>query len=145
MMKSSYFCYPLYSFCLVSTLLFKSCIPRVANDITNNICGLEDLRSDFMSCMGNILVNHVWNLHQWSPDVTMELCNISCQSNLKGRVSKLSWHWNARFRCDSIAPGIEGNGGALSRNGAIDDAIGNFIAKALMKGFTKVKDLQCLV
>ena len=68
-----------------------------------------------MQCIGEI-VNRIWKLHQWSADTPINVCGISCMGNLKGRISKWKWKWDARFRCDSKAPGIEGHGTERGRS-----------------------------
>ncbi|CAF0887392.1 unnamed protein product [Rotaria sordida] len=60
---------------------------------------------NYMACVGQ-LAHKIWTLHNWSEDTPITLCGMQCIGNLKGRISKLKWKWDAKFRCDGKAPGI---------------------------------------
>ena len=68
---------------------------------------------------------------------------MSCMSNIKGRISVWQWNWDGRFRCDSKAPGIIGYATRLSRTGAMEAAILDFVHKATAAGYLKAKDFNC--
>ncbi|CAF1126883.1 unnamed protein product [Rotaria sordida] len=86
----------------------------------------------------------IWSLHTWSDDQPIKVCNIDCTGNLKGRISKLEWVWDGKFRCESRAPGIEGEGsGFASRQGAMEKAIEQFIVAAIAAGKLTAEDFKC--
>ncbi|CAF1254926.1 unnamed protein product, partial [Rotaria magnacalcarata] len=93
-------------------------------------------------CTGEI-VNRVWKIHHWSTDIPINVCNVSCIGNIKGRFSKLQWMWDVRFRCDSKAPAIIGYATRGSRGSAMQEAIQDFISKVTITNYPKVQDFQC--
>ncbi|CAF4267237.1 unnamed protein product [Rotaria sordida] len=97
---------------------------------------------NYMACVGQ-LAHKIWTLHNWSEDTPITLCGMQCVGNLKGRISKLKWKWDAKFRCNGKAPGIEGHDTKQSRNGAMEWAIQDFLSKAFASGSISVEDFQC--
>ena len=86
----------------------------------------------------------IWSLHTWSDDQSIKICNIDCVGNLKGRIHKLEWVWDAKFRCEARAPGIVGEGrGKASRQGAMEEGIKEFILAAINAGKLKAEDFKC--
>ncbi|CAF1341919.1 unnamed protein product [Adineta steineri] len=86
----------------------------------------------------------IWSLHTWSDDQAIKICNIDCTGNLKGRIHKLEWVWDGKFQCETRAPGIAGEGrGKASRQGAMEEAIKEFILAAIQAGSLKAEDFKC--
>ncbi|UJR12644.1 hypothetical protein I4U23_016819 [Adineta vaga] len=86
----------------------------------------------------------IWSLHTWSDDQSIQICNIDCTGNLKGRVHKLEWVWDAKFQCETRAPGVVGEGrGEASRQGAMEEAVKEFILAAIGAGKLKAEDFKC--
>ncbi|CAF4305197.1 unnamed protein product [Rotaria sp. Silwood2] len=105
-------------------------------------CASAASTGNYMACVGQ-LAHKIWTLHSWSEDSPITLCGMQCVGNLKGRISKLKWKWDAKFRCDGRAPGIEGRDTKQSRNGAMEWAIQDFLTKAFSSGTISAQDFQC--
>ncbi|CAF1029259.1 unnamed protein product [Rotaria sordida] len=97
---------------------------------------------NYMPCIGQ-LAHQIWKLHNWSEDTPINICGMNCVGNIKGRLSSWKWKWDGKFRCDEKAPGIEGRDTKLSRNGAMEWAIKDFLNKAFSRGIISAKDFQC--
>jgi hypothetical protein len=89
------------------------------------------------------LAHSIWEIHNWGEDTPVNICGIVCEGNLKGLISKWPRKWDGRFRCDSKVPGIVGHDIKLSRNGAMESAIKDFINKAITSGRLKPQDFHC--
>ena len=89
------------------------------------------------------LAENIYAIHQWSENSPVNICGMSCIGNLKGRISKWKWKWDGRFRCPAKVPGIEGSDTKLSRNGAMEWAIKDFLQKAIQSGRINPKDFHC--
>ena len=86
----------------------------------------------------------IWSLHTWGDDQEIKICGMDCVGNLKGRVSKLEWVWDAQFQCPTRAPGITGDGtGFASRQGAMEKAVEDFIVQAIQAGKIKAEEFKC--
>ncbi|CAM2712414.1 unnamed protein product [Rotaria socialis] len=129
------------SICAV-ILLLCNCVSNVEIDRADVICSSELFSGNTKKCVGEI-INRIWKMHQWSTDIPINVCDVSCMSNIKGRFSKFEWLWDVRFRCDSKAPGIIGYGTAHSRQAATQDAIQVFINRATVTSYAKAQDFQC--
>ena len=105
-------------------------------------CATGFVTGNYWTCAAQ-LANVIFKLHSWSEDTPINICGISCYGNLKGRISKLKWKWDGRFRCDSIAPGIVGQDTKLSRNGAMEWAIKDFLNKAIVSARLQPQQFQC--
>ncbi|CAF0921262.1 unnamed protein product [Brachionus calyciflorus] len=76
------------------------------------------------------VAKHVFRLHKWSDHKEIDFIGHKCVGQVKGRIRKLKWVWDGKFKCPSLT-GIEGSGrGFKSRNGAIEHAIIDFVKKA---------------
>jgi hypothetical protein len=89
------------------------------------------------------LAHNIWKLFNWDEDTPINICGIKCHGNLKGRLSNWKWKWDGRFRCDSKAPGVVGHDTRLSRKGAMEWAIKDFLKKAIKSDHLKPQDFQC--
>jgi hypothetical protein len=126
----------------VFILLLKDYTYGQKIDFPIQVCASGLATGNYWPCLGQ-LANSIWKLHNWSENTPITICGIACTGNLKGRISKLKWKWDGRFRCDSKAPGIVGQDSKQSRNGAMEWAIKDFLNKAISSGQLKPEELQC--
>ncbi|CAF0906771.1 unnamed protein product [Didymodactylos carnosus] len=89
------------------------------------------------------LATQIWKLHQWGEDQPITICGINCVGNVKGRFSGFEWKWDGKFQCEAKAPGIIGQTTKVSQQGAIENAIQDFLTKAVAAGKIKPEDFKC--
>ena len=89
------------------------------------------------------LAQSIWTIHQWGEDTPITVCGNSCIGNLKGRISSWKWKWDAKFQCPDKTQGIVGESTALSRDGAMQHAIEDWINKASLAGKINADDFKC--
>ncbi|CAF2089935.1 unnamed protein product [Rotaria magnacalcarata] len=123
-------------------LLLCNCVSSIAIDQVDVPCSGVFVDGSVQDCAAEI-VHRVWKIHHWSTDIPINVCDVSCIGNIKGRFSKLQWMWDVRFRCDSKAPAIIGYAIGKSRSIAMHEAIQDFISKATITNYAKVQDFQC--
>ena len=105
-------------------------------------CAAGLATGSYASCAA-ALANNIWKIHQWGDDTPVNICGNTCTSNLKGRFSSWKWKWDAKFQCQSKGQGIIGQSTALSRDGAVEGAIRDWIEKASRTGEIKDDDFKC--
>ncbi|CAF1970265.1 unnamed protein product [Rotaria magnacalcarata] len=123
-------------------LLFNSYTSGQQFTFPVQACATGVATGNYWSCAGQLAFN-IWKVHNWGANTPITICGLPCTGNLKGRISKLQWVWDARFRCDSNAPGINGKSSKKSRDGAMEWAIKDFLNQALSSGRLKSTDLRC--
>ncbi|CAF3040145.1 unnamed protein product [Rotaria sp. Silwood2] len=111
-------------------------------DFPIQACAAGVATGNYWSCAGQLAYS-IWKLHNWGENTPISICGIPCTGSLKGRFSKWQWKWDARFRCDTKTPGIEGHDTKKSRNGAMEWAIKDFLNRAISSGRIKVEELHC--
>lgn len=111
-------------------------------DFPIDVCKESNKTGNVGPCLGTLAWN-IWKVHQWSSETPVNICGMSCFGSVKGRISRLEWKWDGRFRCPWKLPGIEGRDTKKSRNGAIEWAIKNFLSKAIESGKLNIDDLHC--
>lgn len=94
------------------------------------------------SCLYQVFQSF-FKFHNWSDEEPFTFCGNLCSISLKGRISNWKWIWDARFRCQNKAPGIEGLASRLSRPGATEWAINDFVANALATGRFNSNEFEC--
>ena len=112
--------------------------------ISTDLCTQSIKTGNIWPCIGTLALD-IWRLHQWTDQTPVNICGMSCLGSIKGRISRLQWKWDGRFRCPENLPGIEGRDTKKSRKGAMESAIENFFAKAIESGKLKIEDLQCSI
>ncbi|CAF0856883.1 unnamed protein product [Adineta steineri] len=100
------------------------------------------LTGNYVGCLG-ALAQSIWKVSQWGDATPITICGNQCLGNLKGRISKLKWKWDAKFQCQNKGQGIQGGSTALSRNGAMQGAIQDWITKAVQAGQINAADFKC--
>ena len=105
-------------------------------------CASGFVTGNYIGCAA-ALANSIWKIHHWGADTTIDICGNECTGNLKGRLSHWKWKWDAKFQCLAKAPGIVGYSTALSRNGAMEHAINNWMIKASQAGSVDINDFKC--
>jgi hypothetical protein len=81
----------------------------------------------------------IFNLHQWGDYQTIEICGRSCNVQIKGRLHRLEWVWDGRCECG----GITGSSRHYkSQNGAVQNAIQDYVTKAGQAGQIPLEQIQ---
>ena len=89
------------------------------------------------------IARQIFLWHKWSDATRDDRCGFPCVSQLKGRLSNFQWKWDARYKCETNAPGIVGVATKLSRKGAVDWAVDDFLQKAVAAGHIQPEDINC--
>jgi hypothetical protein len=128
---------------------FLGCIYLFSNDVVGRevefpiqACANAFYGGNFSPC-ANALAKQIMKLHHYDDNTPYQLCDFSCRTNLKGRFSRWEWKWDAKFQCNSKAPGIVGVATKYSRDGAIEWAIEDFLKKAYKANRIKEEDVSC--
>ncbi|CAF0967661.1 unnamed protein product [Brachionus calyciflorus] len=95
------------------------------------ICHNERLQVNFdWKQLAIDAAKHIYSLHKWSDYKEIDFIGYKCSGQIKGRIHKLKWVWDGKFKCPSLTA-IEGSSrGFKSRSGAIENAIIDFVQKA---------------
>jgi hypothetical protein len=123
--------------------LFNSVISDDEIELPVKTCRDALFSKDFAACT-NEIAKTIYDLHRWSAKNTPHTrCGLPCTTNVKGRLSRWKWVWDGQFRCDSKAPGIVGEATKLSKDGAIEWAIKDFLTRAIKAGHIKPEEFKC--
>jgi hypothetical protein len=123
-------------------VLVGTAVSETQFEFPTEACATGLLTGTYITCISS-LASSIWKIHQWGEDTPMTICGNACTGNLKGRFSSWEWKWDAKFQCQNKAQGIIGQSTALSRDGAMQGAIENWITQASQAGKVNVNDFKC--
>ncbi|UJR32750.1 hypothetical protein I4U23_020209 [Adineta vaga] len=126
----------------ISCIFIGSIVTETQFEFPAQACATGLLTGTYVACIG-ALADSIWKVHQWGEDTPITICGNPCTGNLKGRISKLKWKWDAKFQCPNKAVGTVGESSALSRDGSMKGAIQDWINKASQTGLVKAEDFKC--
>ncbi len=127
---------------LVVGVLIGTAFSETSFEFPAQECATGLVTGNYVACIG-ALANNIWKIHQWGEDTPINICGNQCTGNLKGRISSFKWKWDAKFRCQNKGQGILGQSTALSRDGAMNGAIKEWITQAAQAGKITVDDFKC--
>jgi hypothetical protein len=106
-------------------------------------CQTENQTNNWKDCANN-LSTLIWNTHTWYDNQSIRICKLQCSRKLKGRISNFQWVWDAKFQCESHAPGIIGEArGFKTRRNAMEQAIAQAIEQSIIFGRLTPNDFKC--
>ena len=70
-------------------------------------------------------------LHNWSDGKPANFMGHQCLGSVKGRIHKLKWVWDGKFRCPGWTGLVGESRGSSGRTGAIENAIRDFANKGV--------------
>ena len=76
------------------------------------------------------LATTIVGLHNWSDGMAYNLMGYSCKAQIKGRFHRLKWVYDGKFICPSWTPLVGESRHLMSKNGATEHAIRDFVNKA---------------
>jgi len=119
----------IFGFVFLACVLVGSISSETQFEFPAKECAAGFATGNYAACAAALAYN-IWKIHQWGEDTPITICGNSCTGNLKGRISSFEWKWDAKFQCQNKGQGIEGESTALSRDGAVEGAIKDWISKA---------------
>lgn len=132
----------LLSTCLAIILLCDSCTAELSYNHPLRACAEAILEGNEQKCF-SLFIQGLMENQEWSEDEPRTSCENECAVNRRGYFMNFQWVWEARYRCDSVAPGIIGSAKKKSRNGATLWALDDFIKKAVATGRFKEEQFRC--
>jgi len=123
-------------------LLSNGCSSNKDKHRVDEACEIGLFAGDYNQCI-EAIADMILKLSEWSKDTSINVCDMLCMGNIKGRLSKTQWKWDARFHCDLKAPGIIGYATDVNRKLAMESAIQDFIQKAKEAGYLNSEDTTC--
>ncbi|CAF3673186.1 unnamed protein product [Adineta steineri] len=127
---------------LLGCILISSVISETNFEFPAQACATSIATTIYTGCMA-AMAESIWKIHQWGEDTAVPICGNPCIGNLKGRISKFQWKWDAKFHCTNKGQGIIGESSALSRDGAMKGALENWMTQASQAGKISVEDFKC--
>ena len=98
---------------------------------------------NYVGCIDQLALD-IRGKHNWKADTSVSICGIPCVGKIKGRTcTEFQFKRDARFRCPSLAPGIEEHHVRKSRNATLEWAMKDFFIKAFQSGRFKPNHFQC--
>ena len=131
-----------YAYLFICLLITANVYAKTEFEFPAKECATGLVTNSYVACIG-ALAHAIYKVHQWGEDTPIQVCGNSCVGNLKGRISKLKWKWDAKFHCQNKGQGIEGESTAASRDGSMQGAIEDWIRKAAEAGKINVNDFKC--
>ena len=98
------------------------------------------LKQDWVSCGINFGKTY-FSLHKWNDITNVSFLGRPCVGSVKGGFHRWQWKWSGKFSCSGW--NVEGTSTKLkSRTGAIENAVINFMQKALQAKLITTEDIK---
>lgn len=90
-------------------------------------------------------ISSIISIHSFGDGAKLTLFGQPCTSYLKGRIRKFQWVWDSKISCNGKFGGLTGSAsGYKSKSGAINNAVTDFVNKAIANGSLTIQELQAL-
>ena len=119
-------------------LTLASCLyaqPEIQIDLTSCI------QQDWISC-GIKLGSTYFSLHKWNDYTAVKFLGNDCVGSIKGGFHRWQWKWSGEFKCPALTSIVGSSTQFKSRDGAIQQAITDFMQKALAAGVIKPDQIK---
>lgn len=126
------------------SFLFLIVIHQSTSKDLNQLEVIEMCRTRQWDLCAEHLSEAIWNNNSWYDKQIIHLCRVKCWSQIRGRIERFEWVWDARFSCEDKLPGIIGQGrGAMTRHQAMTKAISTILGRALREQLMTIDDFLC--